>query len=101
MEQLGLELPLDAYVRDLDIAVQQMIEIAKAFSRDVKLIIMDEPTTALDVVVQREIIEEISELRRDKGFSVIFITHDLPMLLEITDKICCDERWCHRRTRRF
>ena len=50
-------------------------------------IIMDEPTTALDVVVQREIIEEISELRRDKGFSVIFITHDLPMLLEITDKI--------------
>lgn len=48
---------------------------------------MDEPTTALDVVVQREIIEEISELRRDKGFSVIFITHDLPMLLEITDKI--------------
>ena len=87
LEQLGLELPLDAYVRDLDIAVQQMIEIAKAFSRDVKLIIMDEPTTALDVVVQREIIEEISELRRDKGFSVIFITHDLPMLLEITDKI--------------
>ena len=48
---------------------------------------MDEPTTALDVVVQREIIQQITELRNQRGFSVIFITHDLPMLLEITDRI--------------
>ena len=67
--------------------MRQRVMIAMALALEPQLIIMDEPTTALDVVVQREIIEEISELRRDKGFSVIFITHDLPMLLEITDKI--------------
>ena len=66
---------------------KQRVAIAGVIAMHPKCIIMDEPTTALDVVVQREIIEEISELRRDKGFSVIFITHDLPMLLEITDKI--------------
>ena len=58
-----------------------------ALALDPQLIIMDEPTTALDVVVQREIIEQITELRNERGFSVIFITHDLPMLLEITDRI--------------
>jgi len=52
-----------------------------------QLMIMDEPTTALDVLVQREIIEQISELRAEFGFSVIFITHDLPLLLEISDRI--------------
>ncbi len=49
--------------------------------------IMDEPTTALDVLVQRDILQQISELRRQFGFSVIFITHDLPLLLEISDRI--------------
>jgi len=48
---------------------------------------MDEPTTALDVVVQRGILREIMELREEFGFAVIFITHDLPMLLEISDRI--------------
>jgi len=48
---------------------------------------MDEPTTALDVVVQREILREIRRLRDELGFAVIFITHDLPLLLEISDRI--------------
>ena len=48
---------------------------------------MDEPTTALDVVVQRGIIREIMRLREKLGFAVIFITHDLPMLIEISDRI--------------
>jgi peptide/nickel transport system ATP-binding protein len=48
---------------------------------------MDEPTTALDVVVQREILAEIMALRREFGFSVIFITHDLSLLLEIADQV--------------
>jgi peptide/nickel transport system ATP-binding protein len=51
------------------------------------LIIMDEPTTALDVVVQRTIIEKIQELRKSLGFSVIFITHDLSLLVEISDTL--------------
>ena len=61
--------------------------IAMALALDPQLIIMDEPTTALDVVVQREIIQQITELRNQRGFSVIFITHYLQMLLEITDRI--------------
>ena len=75
------------YPHEFSGGMRQRVMIAMALALEPQLIIMDEPTTALDVVVQREIIEEISELRRDKGFSVIFITHDLPMLLEITDKI--------------
>lgn len=53
--------------------MRQRVMIAMALALEPQLIIMDEPTTALDVVVQREIIEEISELRRDKGFSVILL----------------------------
>jgi peptide/nickel transport system ATP-binding protein len=48
---------------------------------------MDEPTTALDVVVQREILDEIERLRAELGFSVIFITHDLALLLEVSDRL--------------
>lgn len=48
---------------------------------------MDEPTTALDVVVQQEIMDEIERLRAELGFSIIFITHDLSLLLEISDTL--------------
>jgi peptide/nickel transport system ATP-binding protein len=58
-----------------------------ALALDPELMIMDEPTTALDVVVQREILQEILRLRQELGFAVVFITHDLPMLLEISDRI--------------
>src|SRR6266700_2674074 len=54
---------------------------------DIEVQIMDEPTTALDVVVQRDILAQIMRLRNDFGFSVIFITHDLSLLLEIADTI--------------
>lgn len=78
---------LAAYPFELSGGMRQRVMIAMALALEPQLIIMDEPTTALDVVVQREIIEEISRLRREQGFAVIFITHDLPMLLEITDTI--------------
>jgi peptide/nickel transport system ATP-binding protein len=52
-----------------------------------EVVIMDEPTTALDVVVQREILDEIERLRESLRFSVIFITHDLSLLLEISDRL--------------
>jgi peptide/nickel transport system ATP-binding protein len=61
--------------------------IAMAMALDPQIMIMDEPTTALDVVVQREILREITRLRAELGFAVIFITHDLPLLLEISDRI--------------
>jgi peptide/nickel transport system ATP-binding protein len=52
-----------------------------------ELIILDEPTTALDVVVQREILQQVEVLKRDFGFAVVFITHDLSLLLEFADRI--------------
>ncbi len=67
--------------------MRQRVMIAMAMALRPQLMIMDEPTTALDVLVQREILDQISQLRHELGFSVIFITHDLPLLLEISDRI--------------
>ena len=66
---------------------RQRIMIALALALDPKLIIMDEPTTALDVVTQREIISELFTLRQRFGFAMIFITHDLSLLVQLADEI--------------
>jgi peptide/nickel transport system ATP-binding protein len=58
-----------------------------ALAVDPEVVIMDEPTTALDTVVQREILAEIAELQQRLGFAVLFVTHDLSLLLEIADRI--------------
>jgi len=63
------------------------VMIAMALAVDPEIVIMDEPTTALDVVVQREILGRIVELKAELGFSVLFITHDLSLLLELADRI--------------
>jgi oligopeptide/dipeptide ABC transporter ATP-binding protein len=60
---------------------------ARALAADPEVVIMDEPTTALDVVVQREILAQIVELQKQLHFAVLFITHDLSLLLEIADRI--------------
>ncbi len=78
---------LDAYPHQLSGGMKQRVVIAMALALNPKLIIMDEPTTALDVVVQRRILQEIDELRRKFGFAIIFITHDLSLLVEISDTI--------------
>ena len=78
---------LRSYPHELSGGMRQRVMIAMALALKPQLMIMDEPTTALDVLVQREILSEISQLRKRFGFSVIFITHDLPLLLEITDRI--------------
>ena len=61
--------------------------IAMALAVEPEVVIMDEPTTGLDVVVQREILGEIFQLKDELGFSVLFITHDLSLLLEIADRV--------------
>jgi oligopeptide/dipeptide ABC transporter ATP-binding protein len=61
--------------------------IAMALATDPEVVIMDEPTTALDVVVQRDILAQIVELKERLGFSILFITHDLSLLLELADRI--------------
>jgi len=78
---------LRSYAHELSGGMRQRVMIAMALALKPQLMIMDEPTTALDVLVQRDILQEISELRHKFGFSVIFITHDLPLLLEISDSI--------------
>jgi peptide/nickel transport system ATP-binding protein len=67
--------------------MRQRVVIAMALAVDPEVVIMDEPTTALDVVVQREILSQIVELKERLGFSILFITHDLSLLLEIADRI--------------
>jgi peptide/nickel transport system ATP-binding protein len=78
---------LKSFPHELSGGMRQRAIIAIALALSPDLIIMDEPTTALDVVVQREILTEIARLRQQLGFSVIFITHDLSLLLEIADRV--------------
>ncbi|MGA2294013.1 MAG: ABC transporter ATP-binding protein [Acidimicrobiales bacterium] len=88
MEMVGLsEDRLDRYPHELSGGQRQRIMIALALALDPQLVIMDEPTTALDVVTQREIISELFELRSRFGFAMIFITHDLSLLTELADEI--------------
>lgn len=78
---------VDSYPHQLSGGMRQRAVIAIALALNPELIIMDEPTTALDVVVQKQIIEEIQELQGKFGFSILFITHDLSLLVEISDRI--------------
>ncbi|RMI09055.1 ABC transporter ATP-binding protein [Cellulomonas triticagri] len=78
---------LRSYPHELSGGMRQRVMIAMAMLLEPQIMIMDEPTTALDVVVQREILREIVRLRDELDFAVVFITHDLPLLLEISDRI--------------
>lgn len=78
---------LDSFAHELSGGMRQRVMIAMALALNPQMMIMDEPTTALDVVVQRGILREIMRLREQLQFAVIFITHDLPLLLEISDRI--------------
>ncbi|MGO8949603.1 MAG: ABC transporter ATP-binding protein [Ktedonobacterales bacterium] len=78
---------LGSYPHELSGGMRQRATIAIALALSPEIIIMDEPTTALDVVVQREILTEIMRLREQLRFAVIFITHDLSLLLEMADTI--------------
>jgi len=78
---------LRSYPHELSGGMRQRAIIAIALALSPEILIMDEPTTALDVVVQREILTEITRLQQQLGFSVIFITHDLSLLLELADHV--------------
>jgi oligopeptide/dipeptide ABC transporter ATP-binding protein len=78
---------LRSYPHELSGGMRQRIMIAMALATDPEIVIMDEPTTALDVVVQRDILAQIVELKQTLGFAILFITHDLSLLLELADRI--------------
>jgi peptide/nickel transport system ATP-binding protein len=78
---------IGSYPHELSGGMRQRVMIAMAMLLEPQIMIMDEPTTALDVVVQRDILREIVRLRDELNFAVVFITHDLPLLLEISDRI--------------
>ncbi|MGI5241331.1 ABC transporter ATP-binding protein [Dactylosporangium sp. CA-139066] len=78
---------LESYPHQLSGGMRQRVMIGMALALEPQLVIMDEPTTALDVVMQRQILGQLVELRERLGFSVLFITHDLSLLVEFSDRI--------------
>jgi oligopeptide/dipeptide ABC transporter ATP-binding protein len=78
---------LRSYPHELSGGMRQRVMIAMALAADPDVVIMDEPTTALDVVVQRDILAQIVELKERLDFAILFITHDLSLLLELADRI--------------
>ena len=88
LEMVGLDPGrASAFPHELSGGMRQRVVIAMALALEPRIVVMDEPTTALDVLVQREILDEIERLREKLGFAVIFITHDLGLLLEISDRL--------------
>jgi peptide/nickel transport system ATP-binding protein len=87
-ELIGIEPQrLDSYPHELSGGMRQRAVIAIALAVNPDLIIMDEPTTALDVVVQKDILLQITRLREVLGLSILFITHDLSLLVEFSSRI--------------
>ncbi len=78
---------LDSYAHQLSGGMRQRVNIALALALEPALVILDEPTTALDVIVEREILEQIRALQRRLGFAVILITHDLARMLQFSDRV--------------
>jgi peptide/nickel transport system ATP-binding protein len=78
---------LRSYPHEMSGGMRQRTMIAMALALDPQVMILDEPTTALDVVTQREILEELMGLRDRLGFAALFITHDLSLLVEFADDI--------------
>jgi microcin C transport system ATP-binding protein len=91
LNQVGIREPekrLTAYPHELSGGQRQRVMIAMALANRPKLLIADEPTTALDVTVQAQILELLRKLKGDHGMSMLFITHDLGIVRKFADRVC-------------
>ncbi|MFJ4045728.1 dipeptide/oligopeptide/nickel ABC transporter permease/ATP-binding protein [Microbacterium sp. NPDC089987] len=89
LELVGLDpkRTLASYPHELSGGQRQRVLIAMALTRDPRLVIADEPTTALDVTVQAQVVELLMRLQRELGFAMIFVSHDLALVAELTHRI--------------
>ena len=90
LEEVGIPDPahkIDAYPSQMSGGQQQRVMIAMAIACEPKLLIADEPTTALDVTIQKQIIDLIASLQKRRRMAVLFITHDLGLVGEIADRV--------------
>lgn len=89
LELVGLDpkRTLDSYPHELSGGQRQRVLIAMALTRDPKLIIADEPTTALDVTVQKQVIDLLNKLQKELGFAMVFVSHDLALVAEVANSI--------------
>lgn len=91
LNQVGIRDPekrLDSYPHQLSGGQRQRVMIAMALANSPKLLIADEPTTALDVTVQAQILELLADLKNRMGMGMLFITHDLGIVRKIADRVC-------------
>ena len=91
LKEVGIRDPekrLGAYPHQLSGGQRQRVMIAMALANEPQLLIADEPTTALDVTVQAQILELLAELKQRNGMSMLFITHDLGIVRKIADRVC-------------
>ncbi|WP_418857024.1 dipeptide ABC transporter ATP-binding protein [Sutterella wadsworthensis] len=90
LRRVGIPRPeeaYDAYPHELSGGLKQRAMIAMALSADPKVVVADEPTTALDVTVARQVLELLNDLKHERGLTLIFITHDLALLPGIADRV--------------
>ena len=90
LNQVGISMPervYKSYPHELSGGMRQRVMIAMALAGDPKLIIADEPTTALDVTIQAQILELLKKIQREKGCSIMLITHDLGVIAEMADEV--------------
>lgn len=89
-EEVGIPNPslrFEQFPHELSGGLRQRVVIAMALSTNPKLILADEPTTALDVTIQKQILELLKKLQKERGMAMVFITHDLGVLCEIADRV--------------